>query len=249
MGTDVTSLRIWRLAALSMMCEEQRQSALTGKDAILWIRAAAESGVCVAQLSLGRMLLTGVGVAKDETAAKFWFERAAHAGDPDARNMLARCYESGWGTPRDPIEAAKHYTISAHSGCTWAQYNLGHLYLNGIGVRRHLPAAYLLYRQAAQQGHERAMNLVGRCHEQGWGCAKDRMQARRWYKQSAQCGYFRGAYNFASILVEDGCLTGAMYWFSRAIGGAPEPTRIFMLSSLSCSSQPLIQALARNLSK
>ena len=80
-----------------------------------------------AQVRLGRMLLEGQGVAKDERAAFACFLCAAESGDRDARNMLGRCYENGWGTARDMTRAAEHYRVAAEAGLDWAQYNLGHL--------------------------------------------------------------------------------------------------------------------------
>ena len=96
--------------------------------------------------------------------------------------------------------AAVLYRQAAEAGLAWAQYNLGHLLLDGSGVARDRDAAFLWYMRAATQGHERAMNLVARCFEQGWGVARDATAARNWYRQSAEGGYFRGAYNYATIL-------------------------------------------------
>jgi TPR repeat protein len=47
------------------------------------------------------------------------------------------------------------------------------------------------------------MNLVGRCYEQGWGIARDAAAAARWYRRSAEAGYFRGQYNWATLLLSE----------------------------------------------
>jgi TPR repeat protein len=74
--------------------------------------------------------------------------------------------------------------------------------------------------KAAQQGHERAMSLVGRCCEEGWGTARDLDAAADWYRRSAEAGYFRGQYNWASLLLKAGRFEEAATWFERAaVGG------------------------------
>lgn len=235
----------WHVAAMSMMREDELRAVLGGNTALAWVTAAANSGFAEAQLRLGRMRLSGDGVAKDEAEALSWFTRAAESGDVEAHNMLGRCFENGWGTRADADRAATHYAIAASAGDAWAQYNLGHLFLDGIGVPRDRDEAFLWYSRAAEQGHVRAMNLVARCAEEGWGCAKDQSIAREWYRRSAEGGYFRGAYNYASILISEGCIVGADVWFRRAVESAPEPTRANMLTALARSADPRLNNFAK----
>jgi TPR repeat protein len=225
----------WRVAAMSMMRADELRAVLGGNTALPWVTAAARSGLVEAQLRIGRMRLSGDGVAKDEAEALSWFIRAAETGNAEAHNMIGRCFENGWGTGPDAERAATHYAVAARAGDAWAQYNLGHLFLDGIGVPRDRDEAFRWYGRAAEQGHVRAMNLVARCAEEGWGCAKDHNLAREWYRRSAEGGYFRGAYNYATILLSEGCTVGAAVWFRRAIEMAPEPTRGNMLAALSHS--------------
>ncbi len=228
-----TSADAWRVAALTMMPPGELAALLAGEEAASWVEAAAACGIAEAQVRLGRMLLEGRGIAKDERAAFACFLSAAKTGDSDATNMLGRCYENGWGTARDFARAAKHYRIAAEAGLAWAQYNLGHLLLDGTGVARDRGAAFAWYLRAAGQGHERAVNLVARCHEEGWGCPRDPAAARVWYRRSAEAGYFRGAYNYATILDAEGCVTGALRWYRTALETAPEPTRSTIAAALS----------------
>jgi hypothetical protein len=220
--------RTWRVAALTMMSPEQLATLLSGEDAAPWVEAAASCGMAAAQVRLGRMLLEGRGVAKDERAAFACFLCAAEAGDLDARNMLGRCYENGWGTATDMERAAEHYRIAAEAGLDWAQYNLGHIVLDACDYGE----AFAWYMRAASQGHARAMNLVARCHEEGWGTPRDPAAARVWYRRSAEGGYFRGAYNYATILALEGCMTAAKRWFERAAEDAPPATRATILRAL-----------------
>jgi len=247
MNAPLTQADTWRVAALTMMSPAELATLLSGDpyEAAPWVEAAAACGIAEAQVRLGRMLLEGQGVAKDERAAFACFLCAAASGDPEARNMLGRCYENGWGTARDMTRAAENFRAAAEAGLDWAQYNLGHLLLDGTGVARDPSEAFLWYMRAAGQSHVRAMNLVARCHEQGWGVARDLAAARVWYRRSAEGGYFRGAYNYATILAAEGCVTAAAMWFERAVADAPSATRANILRGAESLQNP---ALARALS-
>ena len=187
-----------------------------------WIGLLAFEGLPQAQLCYGQMLLEGTGVAKDESAGLSWFKRAASQNNLDAINMTGRCLENGWGCSADVALAATYYHRAANAGHAWAQYNLGHLYLDGLGIERDLKNAHRCYLRAATQHHARAMNMVGRCCEQGWGTTKDLGAAAAWYRRSAEAGYFRGQYNWASVLVMRGRTDEAILWLEKAmVAGTP----------------------------
>ena len=236
---------VWRVAAMSMMSPAELNRIFSGEDAAPWVTAAANRGIPEAQLRLGRMLLSGEGMAKDEHAAFACFTRAAEANNIEAHNMLGRCYEGGWGTVQDFAKAARHYSVAAEAGDAWAQYNLGHLYLDGNGVARDVDWAFVLYTRASEQGHVRAMNLVARCYEEGWGTSRDAVLARDWYRKSAEGGYFRGAYNYATMLASDGEIAHAAHWFAQAIAAAPEPTRGNMIVALSKHPNATLRTVAQ----
>jgi uncharacterized protein len=197
-----------------------------------WVRVIAMEGLAQAQVCYGRMLLEGTGGRKDLPAALAWFRRAAARGDMDAVNMVGRCLDNGWGTATDPAAAAEQYRRAADAGHAWAQYNLGHLYLDGRGVPRDAVRAYAYYLRAAEQRHERAMNLAGRCCEEGWGRPRDLDAAAVWYERSAEAGYFRGQYNWASMLLNRGRAAEAAAWFERAVAGGPPAMRRAVMDTL-----------------
>ena len=248
MNAPLTQADTWRVAALTMMSPTELAALLSGDpyEAAPWVEAAAACGIAEAQVRLGRMLLEGHGVAKDERAAFACFLCAAASGDPEAKNMLGRCYENGWGAARDMTRAAENFRAAAEGGLDWAQYNLGHLLLDGTGIARNPDEAFVWYMRAAGQGHVRAMNLVARCYEQGWGVGRDAAAARVWYRRSAEGGYFRGAYNYATILAAEGCVTAAAMWFERAVADAPPATRANILRAVESLQKP---ALARVLGR
>jgi uncharacterized protein len=184
-----------------------------------WVELAARHGLAAAQLRLGRMLLDGTGMAQDQTAALGWFKTAARSGDGDAMNMAGRCHENGWGAPRDNEIAADWYRRSAEAGHDWGEYNYANMLFDGLGVAVDLPLAVEWYLKAAGKGHSRAMNQLGRCHEEGWGVSRDHAAAAEWYRQSAEGGYFRGQYNYATLLNLAGRAEEAAGWFGKAVEG------------------------------
>jgi len=217
-------------------------------DRAAWVRVLAMEGLAAAQLCYGRMLLSGIAVPGETSSALEWFRRAAAQGDVDATNMVGRCFDNGWGVAEDPATAAIHYRRAARGGSAWAEYNLGHLYLDGRGVARSFARAHAYYRRAAGRGHERAMNLVGRCCEEGWGTARNALEAAQWYRRSADAGYFRGQYNWASILLKQGQIGDAIPWFERAANGGNAGVRAAVLALVDkAGSNPALRELASRL--
>ena len=210
--------RIARMATLTAMPASGLAQVLGGdpQEAKPWVEAAASHGIVEAQLSLGRMLLAGQGIAMNKPLALRWFRRAALAGNGEAMNMVGRCLEMGWGCQADPAAAAPWYCRSAEARHDWGQYNYANLLFDGRGVAQDLPAAVALYQRAADRGHARAMNLLGRCHEEGWGTPVDRAAAAHWYRLSAEAGYFRGQFNHAIELLGRNRRDEARLWLKRA---------------------------------
>lgn len=210
-----------KLAQLARMSPGALHALLDGNpaQAVEWLRCAAECGVAAAQVRLGRMLLAGAGVGRDEAAARQWFARAAAQRDAEALNMVGRCYENGWGAPVDLERAAASYRASAAGGHDWGQYNFGNLLFDGRGVPPDRSQALRWYLRAAAQGHARAMNLVARCLEEGWGCRPSPAEAVYWYGRSAEAGYFRAQFNYAALLAERGSSAAAAQWYDKAMTG------------------------------
>jgi TPR repeat protein len=239
-----------RLVKLQRMSYRELQALLTGDpaEAALWVRSAAEYGVPAAQLRLGRMLLEGSGVERDERAALTWFVRAADGGDAEAMNMVGRCYENAWGVAADLGKAAERYRSSAEAGHDWGEYNFGNMLFDGCGVLPDRALALQWYLRAANRGHGRAMNLAARCFEEGWGCTRSPAQAAEWYRRSAESGYFRGQFNYAVLLVELGEGGAAAEWFSKALADGNPPIYQAILQVLERTREPSLVELRERIS-
>ncbi len=187
---------------------------------VRWVMHAAQLGDADAQATLAQLLLDGRGVKKDQALGLSWFRIAARQRHPMAINMIGRCLENGWGCEIDLADAAQHYRKAADLGLDWGLYNYGQLLTRGRGVAHDLAAAYELFRLAAAKGHAKSMNLLGRFHHEGVVVPKDVQLARQWYQRSAEAGDFRGQYNHASELAEDGDEVQACLWLERALATA-----------------------------
>ena len=73
-------------------------------------RKGAEAGSPAGMVLYGDCLLFGMGLAKDERAARGWYEKAARAGSPGAMNQLGYMYSEGLGgLAKNNAEALRWY--------------------------------------------------------------------------------------------------------------------------------------------
>jgi len=180
------------------------------------VRAAAERGVPEAQALYGQMLLDGRLVAHAPAAALGWFERAARGGNVMAMNMVGRCLDQGWGVARSQRLALPWFRKAAERGLHWGMYNLATLLVLGEGgVERDRAQAYHWLKRAVELGHVKSMNLLGGFYEDGWEVRQDRAVARELYRRSAAGGDFRGRFNYARMLADEGDLIGALHWLRQ----------------------------------
>lgn len=192
--------------------ETRARMAESSEAAATILRVSAKGGVVAAQALYGQVLLDGRGVAQDQSEALQWFSKAATAGHVMAMNMVGRCCEHGWGTHVDKALAADWYRAAADRGLDWAQYNLATLYTLGEGVAMDRGEGLRLYRAAAGQGHVKSITMIGGFYEDGWVVAQDMAIAADYYRRGAEGGDFRGMFNHARMLIEDGKIAEAMAW-------------------------------------
>jgi hypothetical protein len=185
-------------------------------NALDMVRAAALRGVHQAQVLYGQMLLDGKSVERNSTAALNWFERAAKGGNVMAINMVGRCLDQGWGVAPSQVLAEKWFRKAAERGLDWGMYNLATLLTLGEGgVPRDKAEAFFWLRQAADLGHAKSINLLGGFYEDGWIVRINRTTARELYRKAAIGGDFRGQFNYARFLLQEGDLLGALHWLRQ----------------------------------
>jgi TPR repeat protein len=192
-------------------------------DSLELVRASALRGVHEAQVLYGQMLLDGEYVERNATAALHWFERAAQGGNLMAVNMVGRCFDQGWGVTRSAYMAEMWFRKAAERGLDWGMYNLATLLTLGEGgVPEDKVAAFHWFRKAADLGHVKSINMLGGFYEDGWVVRADRAMARDYYRRAAIGGDFRGQFNYARFLIQEGDVLGALHWL-RQIPGTATP--------------------------
>lgn len=200
-------------AALDTLSREDVAARLACPDArAVLIREGAEAGVAEAQAVWGQMLLD----EGDEAAALAWFMRAAAQHHVMALNMVGRCYDLGWGTVIDKARAAACYRVAAERGLVEGMYNLATLLTLGEGVAQDRAAALTLFERAAAAGYAKAANHVGSFAEDGWVHPCDMALAMASYRVAAEGGDFRGAFNLARLLGDEGRVDEALGWIAKA---------------------------------
>lgn len=180
------------------------------------VRAAALRGVHQAQVLYGQMLLDGKQAERNPAAALYWFERSAHGGNLMAVNMVGRCLDQGWGVARSSRLAELWFRKAAERGLDWAMYNLATLLTLGEdGVQQDKTEAFHWLQRAADLGHVKSLNILGGFYEDGWVVSPNRAAARDYYRKAAIGGDFRGQFNYARFLIQEGDLVGALHWLGQ----------------------------------
>lgn len=85
------------------------------KEALRWLRRAAQGGQADAQRLLAIKFYNGYDVAVDHDEALLWSKRLAESGDAPGQMMLASMYANGEGGPRNLVRSYMWYDIAATS--------------------------------------------------------------------------------------------------------------------------------------
>ncbi|MFZ4286819.1 GNAT family N-acetyltransferase [Variovorax sp. HJSM1_2] len=180
--------------------------------AATWMFAAARLGSADAQAILGQWLLDGKGLQRNPEEAFKWFQKAAFQGHAMGMNMAGRCLENGWGIPVDLPAATDWYARAARKGLDVGMYNYANQLASGQAVPRDDVQALRWYQEAARLGHAKSFTKIGGFYEDGRTTAKDGPTAMGYYRKGAEGGDFRGQFNYAGMLAEQGQLSEALRW-------------------------------------
>jgi TPR repeat protein len=195
------------------------------KAAGLFQQAAAK-GHPGAQRSLGRLLMEGLGVARNEARAIELFEAAASGGDRFAQLDLGLCYVHGKSVPRSSAKAIAYLTAAAEQGLADAMAQLG----DELGRADRNEEACAWYVKAAQRGHVGAMSVAAASYRDGVGVPRDLVQAVRWYWAMMGAGK-REAMREAHKLVEQ--MTVEQLEEAARLAGDPTYAEMLLVSTAS----------------
>jgi TPR repeat protein len=186
----------------------------------------AAQGKADAQFDLGFAYAKGLGVARDDAAARHWFELAAGQGVVKAQYWMGAMLERGRGGPRSYAEALVWYRRAADQGFSPAEVAMGRFYGRGLGVPRDVQQRTDWYRRAAEHGNFIGAWALGNFYQFGDGMDKDLSAARGWYLRAADRGFVPAQIRLA-LMAEHGNGvpkddTVALQWFQRAAdAGSP----------------------------
>jgi TPR repeat protein len=150
-----------------------RATAADGRksEAIDLYRKAAEAGDGRAMVSLGLILESGDGVAKDLLAANALYEKAVARGSADGAINLAVALMSGKGADKNVARATSLLRTASLGGSAIATYNLGVLAQQGSAGK---PAEALDYfKQSSSLGDPRGYLAAAILLDEGRGVPKD----------------------------------------------------------------------------
>jgi hypothetical protein len=110
------------------------------KASLIFLLPAAEWGNVKAQVRLGEIYDSGLGVPRNAALAVKWYEKAAAQGDMWAQHSLGQIYHNGrWhseGLEKDYTKALKWYRLAAEQGSKLSQQYIGNMYKRGLGVEQ-----------------------------------------------------------------------------------------------------------------
>jgi TPR repeat protein len=152
------------------------------------LRGRADQGDADAAFSLGWIIESGAGTAKNDEEAARWYRKAADQAQAEAAHRLGVMYVDGRGVPKNPAEAVKWYRLATDKNHVRAITSLALLYEIGAGVAKDELEASRLYRKAADQGDSVAMYQLGKMYLDGRGVANDDAEAIIWLRKAADDG-------------------------------------------------------------
>jgi len=127
----------------------------------------AESGDPDAQLLMGIMAFSGLGVSRDERRALEFYQMAAEQGQAAAMHNLASMHYRGEGVPINFAKAREWNQKAAESGLVIAQHDYASMLESGIGGKKDLDGAARFYDMAARAGYPNAAFKLARLMKSG----------------------------------------------------------------------------------
>ena len=163
-------------------------------SAIALLEPRVAAGEAEAQLLYGRLLLNGIGVPQDDSAAMTQFLAAAEQGLPGAMNEFGRGLIIGRGRAADQGAGLDWLGRSARSGQPSMAYDYA-VALEAYGGEGRLGEAVDWYRRAIEQGHLPAVTSLGVLYLEGRGVEADPARALSLFQRAAQGGDARAQKN------------------------------------------------------
>ncbi len=184
------------------------------------IRPFAEQGTASAQILLGYLYRTGLGVSRDDVEAVEWYKKAAEQSDPNAQYLLGYMHQRGLGVPQYFAQALQLYRKSAGQGVAAARLSLGVMYDRALGIPRDHEEALTHFFSAAEAGLAGAQHHLAAAYEAGDGVPRDYDEALKWYRLAAAQNFARSQHSLGGMYSQGNGVTRdfdeAVKWYRLA---------------------------------
>ncbi len=158
------------------------------EDALEILEKLVKKSHAQAEMLLGDMYYSGLGVQMDRAKATALYQRAANQGLMEAQYSLAYMYEQGESVTKDVNKALELYNKAANAGHGDAMYSLGEIYELGSYVSADKAQAFAYFLKAAKIGLVPAQYKVGMFYYMGTGTEKNQAEGLNWLYKAADAG-------------------------------------------------------------
>lgn len=149
-------------------------------EALNILSPLAADGHPLAEILLGDMYSSGLGVPKNDSAALAFYQKAANQGNPEAQYSVGMMYAVGEGVKEDQTISVSWLRKAADQGFAEAQRRLGLAIAVGKGATLDYAEAASWFRKAAEQGDGDAQYYLGLLNAGNSGLPQDYEQAYKW---------------------------------------------------------------------
>lgn len=129
------------------------------------ITRLAEGGDAEAQMKLGVLYASGIGIRMDQKEAFKWYQKSSDQGNALGQWNLAFMYVRGEAVAEDYAKARELFRKAADQGLPQAQYDLGMVHLQGVGVPPDRVEAEKWLQRAAAGGYRPARKMLKELEE------------------------------------------------------------------------------------
>ena len=154
--------------------------------AAYYSRLAADRGHPLAQVQIGRMLISGRAGKKDPVAGAAYIRKAAEAGHPEAMRLIGQLLITGEGISKDEAAGWRWMRKAADAGDANAQGLVGASLLLGQGQTANPAGALPYLRKGAKAGDPQAQFYWGYLQVTGeFGVPVNKQEAARLLRAAA----------------------------------------------------------------
>lgn len=148
------------------------------REALRWLRRAAEAGHIKAMVSLA-LAMRQPDYENDQIGAVAWLRKAAELGSASGMAFLGFAYREGTGVPQDPRESVSWFIKAVEAGDSHSMVHAGRMYARYFASPTEALKWFL---RAAEVGHKDSFVELAILYDQRDTPVYDPAEAVKWYK-------------------------------------------------------------------